>query len=255
MRNVMTLATAWAVAASVGLLSTQPAHAQWGTLKGQVTLTGKIDPLNPLVKKGAAAARDPSVCAADDVPNESLVVDPATNGIANVVIWIVKKPDEIHPDLVKSKNAEVAFDQKGCRFIPHILLVRTDQKVRVLSGDAIGHNTHTHPLKNKPENFILTPEDRVGVLVPNVTMQERLPHKVTCDIHNWMEAYWVVLDHPYAAVTNAKGEFAIANLPVGEHKFIVWQEKCGYIDKTYTVTIKAGENKQPPIQVSAAKFN
>jgi len=104
-------------------------------------------------------------------------------------------------------------------------------------------------------------------------MQERLPHKVTCDIHSWMEAYWVVLDHPYVAVTNAKGEFEIPNLPVGEHKFIIWQEKCGYIDprakvvdgklvegekmidKAYTVTIKAGENKQPPIEVPALKFN
>ena len=247
--------TAWAVAATVGLSWTQPAQAQWGTLKGQVTLTGKLKPLDPLVEKGSTKVKDPEVCAADNVPNETVVVDPATSGIANVVIWVVKKPDAIHPDLVKSKKAEVVFDQKGCRFIPHILLVRTDQQVRVLSGDNAAHNTHTHPIKNEAKNFILPPEDRVGVLVPTVTLQERLPHKVTCDIHSWMEAYWVVLDHPYVAVTNAKGEFEIPNLPVGEHKFIVWQEKCGYIDKAYTVKIKAGDNKQLPIEVPAAKFD
>jgi len=157
MRNVMTSVTAWAVAATVGLLLTQSAHAQWGTLKGQVTLAGKFAPLDPLVEKGSTKVKDPEVCAADNVPNESLIVDSATSGIANVVIWILKKPETIHPDLAKSKNAEVVFDQKGCRFIPHVLLVRTDQQVRVLSGDAAAHNTHTHPIKNEAKNFLLPP--------------------------------------------------------------------------------------------------
>lgn len=263
MRNVLVLSTAWMVAATAGLLLSQSAQAQWGTIKGQVTLTGDFTSLKLLVKKDDATVKDAAVCAADNIPDESLVIDPVTKGVANVVIWLTKKPAKegekaepmkIHPSLVKSAKPVVDFDQKGCKFVPHILLVRTDQKVRVLSADAIAHNTHTYPLKNKGENVIIAPSDRVGVVFPSVTIEERLPHKVKCDIHSWMEAYWVVLDHPYAAVTNEKGEFEIANVPDGEQTFIVWQEKSGYINKKLVVKVKAGENKLPPITVTAADF-
>lgn len=254
MRKVLVLATAWAVTATVGLMATPSAQAQWGSIKGQVLVTGDFVTLKPLVMKGNAAVKDSSVCAAEDVPDESVVVDPSTKGLANVVIWLAKKPSKTHPDLAKSKEPEVVFDQKGCRFIPHVLLVRTDQKVRVLSDDGIAHNTHTYPLKNKQENFIVAPNDRKGVAVPSVNVEERLPSKVGCDIHPWMQAWWVILDHPYAAVTNEKGEFSIPNLPEGEHEFRVWQEKVGYLERAYKVTVKAGDNKLEPIKVSAAKL-
>jgi hypothetical protein len=238
MRKVLALATVCTVTA-MGLAPVT-AQAQWGTIKGQVTVTGDFAPLKALVAKGDAGAKDADVCAAAGVPDETVVVDPESKGLANVVVWLAKKPAKIHPDLAKSKNPEVTFDQKGCQFIPHVLLVRTDQKVRVLSNDGVAHNTHTYPLKNKQENFIVAPNDRAGVAVPSVSLEERLP------------AWWVILDHPYAAVTNAKGEFEIADLPVGEHEFRVWQEKAGYLEKTYKVTVKAGENKLTPIKVQAA---
>lgn len=252
MRKQRTWIAAGLVAAAA-LLSGSAAQAQWGTLKGQVTLNGTAPAMKLLVKKGDTSVKDSSVCSLEDVPDESLVIDPDTKGVANVVVWIAKKPAKIHPDLTKSKEVEVVFDQKNCRFLPHVLLVRTDQKVRVISDDGVAHNTHTYPIKNKQENFIVAPNDRKGVLVSSVNLAERLPAKVGCDIHPWMQAYWVILDHPYVAVTNAKGEFEIPNLPVGEHKFVVWQEKSGYLNRDLTVNIKAGENTVP-IKANAADF-
>jgi hypothetical protein len=254
MRKVIVWAAAATIVASAGLGSMQPAQAQWGTLKGKVTLDGEVPAVKLLVKKGDAAAKDAAVCAADDVPDESLVVDKESKGIANVVIWLAKAPAKIHPDLQKSKDPEVVFDQKGCRFIPHVLVVRTDQKVRVISDDAIAHNTHTYPLKNKQENFIVAPSDRKGVVVPSVNVEERLPASIGCDIHPWMRAWWVILEHPYVAVTNARGEFEIANLPTGDHEFRVWQEKAGYLERSYKVTIKAGDNEGTPIKAALSKF-
>ncbi len=250
MRNVLTWATAGAIAATVGLYSTS-AQAQWGTIKGKVIAEGNLAPLDPVVKKGDKAAKDSEVCAAEVVPNESKVIDKDTKGVANVVIWVATKPAKIHPKLEKPAKPVVDFDQKGCRFKPHILLVRTDQKVNVLSDDGVAHNTHTWPRANKPDNFIVAPNDRKGVEVKNVNQKEKTPTKVTCDIHSFMEAYWVVLDHPYAAVTNEKGEFEIADLPVGEHEIKVWQEKIGWVVKSQTVKVKDGANEIPTIK---AKF-
>ena len=42
---------------------------------------------------------------------------------------------------------------------------------------------------------------------------ERTPGAVICDIHPWMSAWWMVLDHPYFAVTDAKGNYEIKNVP------------------------------------------
>jgi hypothetical protein len=81
-----------------------------------------------------------------------------------------------------------------------------------------------------------------------------LPLKVTCDIHSWMNAYWVVTDHPYAAVSDADGKFKIENLPAGEHTFRVWHERQGYLNREYKVTVKAGANKLDPVKVPAAKL-
>ena len=254
MKKLLSLTVAWAAVALIGNGLSQQANAQWGTLKGQVLLDGEIPTIKPLVVKGDTAARDAAVCAAQEVPDEKLVVDPTTKGIANVVIYLAKKPEKVFPGLEKSTTPKLTFDQKGCRFIPHVMVVRTDQEVQVLSDDATAHNTHTTFLNNRNENFLVSPKDRTGVTLKPLTIKEKVPQKVVCDIHSWMKAYWVIIDHPYAAVTDEKGNFVIPELPVGKHEFIVWQEESGYLDKKYTVTIKAGENIEKPLKYTAKQI-
>jgi len=53
---------------------------------------------------------------------------------------------------------------------------------------------------------------------------------VKCDIHGWMKANWLVLDHPYGAITKKDGSFEIDLVPEGKHDFRVWQEQKGYIN-------------------------
>ena len=241
--------------AILGLAFCSSANAQWGTLKGQIVLDGEIPKLKPLVVKGDPAAKDAAVCAAQDVPNEKLVVtDEVGKGIANIVVYLAKKPATINPGLVKSKVPQLTFDQKGCRFIPHVMVVRTDQQVKVLSDDDVAHNTHINPLKNVPENFIIAPKNRTGIVMKPLSIAERLPMRVNCDIHPWMEAYWVVVDHPYATVTDEKGNYEIPDLPVGTHEFTIWHEACGYLEKKHSVTIKAGMNEQKPLKYAASQI-
>jgi len=42
-----------------------------------------------------------------------------------------------------------------------------------------------------------------------------------------MEAWVVVLDHPFFAVTGADGQFEIPGLPPGKHTLVAWQERLG----------------------------
>ena len=229
------------------------ADAKYGTLTGQFVLDGAVPSLKALVTKGDPAVRDAAICSADTVPDDSLVVNPTSKGIANIFVYI-KKAKDVHPSLKTPASPTVDFDQKGCRFFPHALFVRTNQTVKVLSDDAIAHNTHTFPLRNQAANTAIKPKERVGVPYSN-PITESLPMEVKCDFHPWMKAYWLVLDHPYAAVTDKDGKFTIENLPAGEHEFVVWQEKSGYVERKLKVDVKGGSTTNlGAVKVPVAKF-
>jgi hypothetical protein len=234
------------------------ADADYGSVTGQIILEGAIPKLPPRVEKGNTKINDPAICAAEDVPDDTLIVDPKTKGIANVFIYL-QKAGKIHPKLKESKTKEVDFDQKACRFYPHALVVRTDQAVRVKSSDNCVHNTKTNPLKNQPVNFALQANDRTGVEVKN-KIPERLPIEVQCNVHNWMSARWLIVDHPYAAVSDEQGRFTISDLPAGEIELTIWQERTGYIEtkskeKKHKIAVVGGKTTDlGTIAVPAGKF-
>lgn len=248
---VVTVAVA--TVAVIGGSSTRLVAADgYGSVTGQFVIDGDIPVVPPLVAKGADV-KDAAICAAMPVPDDSLVVDPETKGIQHIFVYL-PKATAVHPDLKVSKVKEVVFDQKGCRFFPHTLLVRTDQNVLVKSSDECSHNTHTYPIRGTAVNFLLAPKDRAGVPVSN-KVPESLPNEVKCDIHTWMSARWLILDHPYAAITDAKGKFTIADLPEGEHVFRVWQERVGYVNRELKVTVESDKTKDiGVVKVPADKF-
>ena len=227
------------------------AEGAYGTLTGQLLLDGDIPERKVLVAAGAGV-NNAAICAAANILSDELFVDPETKGIDNVFVYLPKAA-QVHPRLKESAKKEVVFDQKGCRFFPHVLFARTDQVVVVKSADGCAHNTRTVPLRNQAVNFALMPNDRTGVEVKN-KVPEKLPMEVQCNIHSWMKAYWLILDHPYAAVSDAQGKFSIADLPAGEHEFVIWQEKAGYIERKFKVLVVAGKTTVETIKVPVAKF-
>ncbi len=225
---------------------------EYGSVSGQVIFDGSAPDAKILIKKGDATAKDAAVCAAADLPDEGLIIDSETKGIANVFVYLEKPPANIHPDMKKAKEAEVIFDQKNCQFLPHALIVHSDQGVRVKSGDPISHNTHLGGIYNS-ENKTIAANDRSGVLFK--VKAERQPIPVKCDIHSFMVANWLILPHGYAAVTDSKGKFTIDNLPAGKHEFKVWHEKAGYLERKLAVTVKAEtDTAVPTIKASSTKF-
>jgi hypothetical protein len=84
---------------------------------------------------------------------------------------------------------------------------------------------------------------------------ERGPGQVICSIHPWMEAYWLVLDHPYFAVTDKDGNFEIKNVPAGTQKVVVWQEAVGFVTPTSgdSISIKPNDITPQDFTIDPAK--
>ena len=241
----------------VGMESARGGEAGYGTITGQFVLEGDAPEVELLVKEGDPAAKDPAVCAAQNVFSDELVIDAETKGIANIFVYLPYKSArklEIPPDLSSSKEKEVIFTQKGCRFIPHALIVRTDQTLVVKTEDACPHNTNASFFRNPGFNFLLGSNETAGREV-KLQNPEKYPMKVQCNIHPWMTARWLVLDHPYAALTDQQGRFTIEGLPVGDHEFMVNHERAGNINRKYKVSVKEGLNELETVPVPVDRFD
>jgi len=56
------------------------------------------------------------------------------------------------------------------------------------------------------------------------------------------------------AVTDARGEFTIRDVPPGIHQFIIWHERPGYLEKRIAVTVTAGQDTRLDLFYGPEKF-
>ncbi len=176
--------------------------------------------------------KDVEFCGKHQPRSEQLVVHSEDRGIANVVVWLDVKPGEkvaVHESLTKEVPALVRLENKGCRFDPHICVLRAGQRLLIENIDAIDHNTAAGLDRNNPFNE-LTPAGKSAERKA-FGQPERLPCQVQCSIHPWMLGWLVVKDHPYVAVSDEHGRFELKSLPVGEHTLVVWQEVPGPVSE------------------------
>ena len=150
--------------------------------------------------------------------DRSLLVDPSSKGLANVVVFARKT------SRVKTAAAEtpLVFDQKNCEFLLPVFAARVGQPVDVHNSDPIGHNTN---IAGSSFNQ-LVPAGQGTAYKPDA--ETGMPTMVTCNIHPWMKAYAVFRKDGYVAVSAADGSFMISDLPAGETiEFQVWHERSG----------------------------
>ncbi len=210
----------------------------WATLKGSFKITGSFPPPSAL-----KVDKELDICmpGGKAVLEERLVVDPATQGIRDVLIFVSSKiPDDPkweHESYAASKTAEVVFDQKSCIFLSHVFAMRSGQTLKILNSDNTLHNTKIEP---GPGSKMLPTNVSVAAGVPAAYApggEGSSPASVSCSVHPWMSSWLIARNNPYFAVTKADGSFQIDNLPAGvELEFTVWQERAGNVPKTASVT-------------------
>ena len=217
------LRNAWLLAVLIPMIQTATSSAQensWGTLRGRILFDGPVPKAEQL-----QIERDAEVCGLTTLVDESLVVHPENRGIQNVILWLESKtPVPVHPDYLNANLKPAVIDNKGCRFEPRVVLLRTGQSLELQNSDPVAHNAAAYLKRSTPFNDVIPsgkPTQRI------IRKAETLPARIDCSIHAWMRAWLVVQDHPYVAVTAADGTFEMKNLPAGEWRIRCWQERPG----------------------------
>jgi hypothetical protein len=207
-----------------------------GTVSGVVAFTG-----TPPAAKKIDASADP-VCGQQN-PNLSTEDTIVKDGkLANAFVYIkdgaTADGTKIGDYTYATPTSEVALDQKGCHYVPHVLGVQTNQKLKITNSDPTQHNIHPTPKNNQEWNQgqpngappIEKAFARAEVLIP-----------VKCNQHPWMKSYIGVLKHPFFAVSAEDGTFTIKGVPPGTYTVAAWHEKGGPngTEKTMQVTVPA----------------
>ena len=211
----------WAMALVViGACVVSAANASAAAIKGTVQYVG-----GPVETKKLAVTVDQFVCGKDK-DAEELSLSPQ-RGLRNAVVSLASPP----PDARWSfSTAPVFLDQRQCVFIPRVILVPVGGTVEFLNSDRLLHNLHSV----SRANAVFNRTQPKGRTIP-ITFTKPEVVRITCDLHGWMRAWVVVMEHPFHAVTGAAGEFALDNVPRGKYTLNVWHETLGTVTKDVTV--------------------
>jgi plastocyanin len=193
-----------------------------GTLSGAVKYKGA-----PPAAEKFEVTKDTSACGTGKTQPD-LVVG-ADGGIANVVVVVKAAKGKA----LAAPTAPITFDQKGCEYHPHVLAFPAGSTIEVLNPDGVLHNVHAMGSAN-PEKNVAMPKFKKKIEW-KVDSAE-WPIAVKCDAHPWMKAYWISMDHPYYAVSDATGAFSIGDLPAGDYEVEVWHETLGKTTQNVTIT-------------------
>jgi plastocyanin len=126
-----------------------------------------------------------------------------------------------------------SMDQKGMKFIPHVLAVSKGDTVQFLNHDGVAHNVYSPD--NEGYNLgSFKPEESRSYTFKSAGLYTQL-----CSVHPEMLGFIFVGENPYAAVVDRDGSFTLKDVPPGTYKIAVWNSHLKAAEKTVTVTAGA----------------
>ncbi len=215
--------------ANAGLSAGTPSNAASGSITGAVLFAGKA-PVMPEID----TSMDPAcgMSGGGKFTAEQYVVN--AGKLANVFVYVKSGPAAAM--MSGQVAAPVVMDQKGCRYVPHVIGVSQGGYVEFRNSDVTMHNIHTMPVEVGNETIDISQGPK-GAPVAKQFQKPELMMPVRCNNHPWMNAFINVSPTPYFAVTGTDGKFELRGLPPGDYVIAAVQEKLG--EKTMNAHVAA----------------
>src|SRR3989440_2936797 len=201
------------------------------SVTGKVLFVGAPPPRKPLPIGGVAQCANHPALKGQPPLDESLIVGKGGE-LKNAVVSIKNPP----PGRFSPPAQPAVLDQIACHYQPHILAMMIGQPLMIKNSDPFLHNVHALPQLNPDFNFGQNNVDPGRAVNP---MKQAEEFRVKCDVHPWMNCRFVVVNHPFFAVTGDDGTYTISGLPPGTYTITVWHESGMQTEQQ--VTVSAGK--------------
>ncbi|TWU08314.1 hypothetical protein Pla52n_08960 [Stieleria varia] len=209
--------------------------------------------------------KDKAFCGLHKIPDESLVVNQENNGIKNVIVYLKagRRDRKNLPDTKPEPKTHILANE-NCRFEPHVIIAHAGDTIKVTNPDTVGHNANFAFFANNQQNLTVPSGGAVEVKVDEA---EPAAIPVACNIHEWMLSHLIVLDHPFAAVSDENGVLEIKGIPAGvEFEFRASHDTGSFDDisvggkaekwenNRFKMELKPGMNDLGVVELDAADF-
>ena len=155
--------------------------------------------------------------------------DPALRRKAQLV-YIESAPGRFAPPA-----QPVTVNQKGNTYLPHLVPVLAGTKVIFRSVDPELHNVYARQSKETLFNRAVLQNQQF-----EKTFEELGVIHLACNVHREMSADIVVLQNPFFARPDKKGNFTIENVPAGTYTLRVWGEELSDDQKARKIPVTVG---------------
>lgn len=196
------------------------------TVTGRITYVGTVPIVDP-----TPVERDRSFCG-ESMPDESLLVDQGSHGVASVVISLEGTPK----GKSSPEDRSLVIENRTCRFLPRVSAVLAGSLLVINNTDPIMHNTHIRKKSRFGDNLVNVVQPHQGKV--EKPLKEAGLLDVRCDAHPFMHAAIHVFAHPYFSITDPTGRFELTQVPPGKYKLKFWHETLGSKERTITVPSK-----------------
>jgi plastocyanin len=146
----------------------------------------------------------------------------------HAVIWL-----EAPGAARRSPRGPVVLDQRNLTFYPHVLAVQVGTTVDFPNNDRVFHNVFSYR-DGRRFDLGLYPAGAVR----KVRFDQPGLSRLFCNIHPGMAAYIMAVDTPYFAVSDARGNFALRDIPPGQYTYHAWRP--GGADLSGSMAIRPG---------------
>lgn len=137
-----------------------------------------------------------------------------------------------------AQTQPATIDQRNMRFAPHVLPIVAGSTVKFLNSDPTQHNVFSPD--HEKFNLGTWPQGETKSYAFSKCARFPCSYVLLCRIHPEMEAYVVVVQNPFFAVTDAAGHYEIKNLPPGKYTVGVWHPKLKASPKQTTLETAGG---------------